>query len=575
MFRALLRFPLLVLLWCYAAAPAMAHALPLPGTAVRYWIDTSGTAGPDQAAALPPTAWQALQQHSFSLPAGALWLQLRLPALPADIPHVLLLDSSAFTDRASLFQRRDGAWSAQHAGDHIAVSQWSRPDRSPVFALDSAAGSHEVLLRLENRPAPLSVQLRLVTADTLQQSRAWTLLLVGGYLGFGLLVMFIGGVHARLYRDRAFVAYLVYVASMLGFQAAFTGIGGFFFWPQSAVWNNAAPPVFMLWLTASGIWFVREVCRLQRHRPGLDRFVIGWSVFGLLYPALYLAWHSVTAYALLNLYGLLSVLLSIGLCIWAWRQGERYAGWIALGFLPVHLSYPFPALRAAGILPDSWATQYAVLIGSAIEIPLLLFILHQRAKRSSDNRARLRAINSSDPLTGLTITPVLNLRLRDAIRRSRRYGQHCGLLLVELTNHADLRLRLGREAADRALVVAAARLTRVVRDVDTVCRVTDTRFAVLVEGPLRHEQLRLLAQHMVAKGLEPGSLLPDDTSLRFRLATTLLPADRATAAEEEESQEARRALDRLQRALDEPVEDARRPVLHLARETVPPPAADA
>ena len=56
------------------------------------------------------------------------------------------------------------------------------------------------------------------------------------------------------------------------------------------------------------------------------------------------------------------------------------------------------------------------------------------------------------------------------------------------------------------------------------------RFAVLIEGPCRPEQLRLLAQHIVAKGLEPGSLLPDDTSLRFRLATTLLPGERAVAA---------------------------------------------
>ncbi len=523
MSRALLRLFPIVAFWCLVAT-ASAQPLPSTGQEVRYWIDATGTATAEQVAALPASERPLLQQRSFALPTGALWLIVNLPDLPADTPHVVLLDSSAFTDRASLYQWRAGAWVGQHAGDHIPVAQWSRPDRSPVFALDSTTGPREVLLRLENRPAPLSAQLQVLPADALQQSRAWTLLLVGGYLGFGLLVMFIGGVHARLYRDRAFVAYLVYVGSMLGFQAAFTGIGGFFFWPHSAAWNSAAPSVFMLWLTASGIWFVREVSRLGRHSRWLDRCVLAWCGFGLLYPPLYLAWQSATAYALLNLYGLLSVLLSIGLCVWTWRRGERYAGWIALGFLPVHLSYPFPALRAAGLLPDSWASQYAVLIGSAIEIPLLLFILHQRAKRSSENRARLRALDSSDPLTGLTVPPVLNLRLRDAIRRARRYDHHCGLLVVELANHADLRLRLGREAADRGLVVAAARLTRVVRDVDTVCRITDTRFAVLVEGPLRHEQLRLLAQHMVAKGLEPGSLLPEDTSLRFRLAPPCCPA---------------------------------------------------
>lgn len=570
MYRALFRHLLTVCLCCLAAT-ASAQTLNPTGEPVRYWIDAEGTATADQVAARPPADWQPLRQRTFKLPSGALWLQLRLSNLPDDTPHVLLMDSSAFTDRASLYQLRGGVWVGQHAGDHIPVAQWSHPDRSPVFALDNADGPRELLLRLENRPAPLSVQWRVLPAGELQQSRAWTLLLVGGYLGFGLLVMFLGWVHARLYRDRSFIAYLLYVGSMLGFQAAFTGIGGFFFWPQSAAWNNAAPPVFMLWLTASGIWFVREVIHLSRHSPRLDRLVLAWCAFGLIYPAVYIAWHSTAAYTLLNLYGLLSVLLSIALCLWAWRKGERYAGWIALGFLPVHLGYPFPALRAAGVLPDSWAAQYAVLIGSAIEIPLLLFILHQRAKRSSENRARLRAIDSSDPLTGLTVTPVLNLRLRDAIRRARRYNHSCGLLVVELANHADLRLRLGREAADRALVVAAARLTRVVRDVDTVCRVSDTRFAVLVEGPVPQEQLRLLAQHMVAKGLEPASMLPEDTSLRFRLATTLLPADRPAAAEEEERLEARRALDRLQRALDEPGEDNRRPVIHLPREQASDP----
>lgn len=522
---------------------------------VRHWIDASGGLSIDEVALRPAGGFEVMERYrSFQLDRGALWLRVELPPRDAGRRWFLMLSAAAFTNRATLFAPNpSGGWAVQQAGDHLPVSGWDHPDQTPVFAVDPQA-TGPIWLRLENRPAPLSPRLVLLDERQLQEKRQWTFLMVGGYLGFGMLVLFLGWVHARLYADRAFVAYCCYVASMLGFQAAFTGVGGLFFWPGQAAWNDAAPAVFMLWLTASGIWFVREVCMVSRHHRGVDRFVLAWSVFGLLFPAVYLLLLNRPAFIVLNLYGLLSVLLSFGLCIWTWRRGETYAGWMALGFLPVHLTYPFPALRSAGMLPDSWATQYAVLMGSAIEIPLLLYILHRRAKEFSENRARLRAIESTDPLTGLTISPVLMLRLRDALRRSRRYAHRCGLVLVDVSNHADIVSREGREAGDRALVVAASRLSAVVRDVDTVSRIAETRFAVLVEGP---EDLKLLGQHIVAKGLERVPLLPADLALRFRLVSAALP-DEADGPVDDV-----RLVERLHHALDRLVEDQRRVVLHL------------
>jgi hypothetical protein len=59
------------------------------------------------------------------------------------------------------------------------------------------------------------------------------------------------------------------------------------------------------------------------------------------------------------------------------------------------------------------------------------------------------------------------------LRRARRTRLGCAVLAVDLSNyHADILFQQhGREAADRALVLAAARLIRgVARDVDTVSR---------------------------------------------------------------------------------------------------------
>ena len=533
----------------------------------RFWIDTTGQASVDDVVASPERFEDMAHDRSFSLgPSAALWIQVRPAALDPARRWYLLLTASAFTNQAHLYARDStGAWVVQRSGDHLPVASWDHPDQTPVFAVD-AAQAGPLWLRIVNSPTPTSPRLHLLTEEQLQSKRYITFLLIGGYLGFGLLVLFLGWVHARLYGDRAFVAYCFYVACMLGFQASYTGVAGLFFWPHWAAWNDMAPAFFMLWLTGSGIWFVREACAVSRYHRGLDRWVVAWSLFGLLYPFVYATLMNEPAFKLLNLYGLLSVLLSISLCVWTWRKGESYAGWLLLGFLPVHLGYPFPALRSAGILPDSWATQYAVLIGSAIEIPLLLYILHRRAKDFSENRTRLRAMESTDPLTGLTITPVLSLRLRDALKRARRARHQCGLMLVELANHAEIVAREGREAGDRALVVGASRLASVVRDVDTVCRISDTRFAVLIEGPLKPDLLKLVAQHVVAKGLERVPTLPNDLSLRFRLVSAAPPeADDEVGDAPDE-----RLLERLHRALDRLGEEPRKVVLHLpARQQAP------
>lgn len=560
-------------LWVWLALlslPALAMQVPGEGDVTlqtRFWIDDTGLAAADEVAGHADRFEDMAHDRSFELgPAAALWIRIRPEALDPGKRWYLLLTASAFNNEVSLHARGpNGAWVVQRAGDHLPVAQWDHPDQTPVFAVDPAQAG-PLWLRIVNSPTPTSPRLQLLTEENLQTKRYTTFLFIGGYLGFGLLVLFLGWVHARLYADRAFVAYCFYVACMLGFQASYTGIAGLFFWPHWAAWNDMAPAFFMLWLTASGIWFVREACAVSRHHRGIDRFVVAWSVFGLLFPFVYVSWLSPAVFKLLNLYGLLSVLMSISLCVWTWRKGETYAGWLALGFLPVHLGYPFPALRSAGVLPDSWATQYAVLIGSAIEIPLLLYILHRRAKDFSENHARLRAMESTDPLTGLTIMPVLKLRLRDALKRARRGKHQCGLMLVDLSNHTEIVAREGREAGDRALVVAAARLASVVRDVDTVCRVSDTRFAVLIEGPVKTDLLKLVAQHVVAKGLERVPALPNDLSLRFRLVSAAPPEadDEGNDAPDEH------LLARLHRALDRLGGEPRKVVMHLpARQQAP------
>ena len=145
-----------------ATGAVLAQAAPVPGEgditlSTRFWIDTSGSAGVDEAVGRPSSDWAPMERfRSFQLGESALWIRIEPGALDAGRRWYLLLTASAFTNRVSLFSRgRDGQWTEQRSGDHLPVAQWDHPDQTPVFAVDPQGGE-AVWLRILNSPTPTS-----------------------------------------------------------------------------------------------------------------------------------------------------------------------------------------------------------------------------------------------------------------------------------------------------------------------------------------------------------------------------------------------------------------------------------
>lgn len=517
----------LVLLCCAAAAwagRAPPQTIDLAGRA-SVWLDASAAA----TVAMARDAGQRGEMRPYRdgeshvLGHGALWLRLDLPALDPRQRWFLQVEFNAL-DHVEFHPSADAGAVVQEAGDRLPLSRWAVPDRMPVFELAQAGSPQPVWLRVTNRPVPVGPRLLIVNEAELQAQRLTTSVMLGAYMGIGLLVLVLGLMSANLYRDRAFALYAVYVGCMLGLQLAYTGLGGVMVWPESAGWNNLAPSVFTAWSCATSIWFVREVVSVRRHSRGLARGLMAWAAFGMLLPLAYAALQNLAVLWVLHGYMAISLVLAMGVCVWAWRRGEKYALWVMGGFLPVIAMLPFPALRNIGLLPASFLTQYSLLIGSAVEIPLLLYVMHRRARELNENRARLGALESTDPLTGLVAEQVFDFRLRDAMRRAGRYGFPCGVMMVELANHADLAGAGGTQAADRALVRAAAQLVQLARDIDTVVRLGPARFGLLLEGPQSTRRLGALATRILARGLmvdrQAGRASP---VLSYRVVTLLAP----------------------------------------------------
>ena len=134
-------------------------------------------------------------------------------------------------------------------------------------------------------------------------------------------------------------------------------------------------------------------------------------------------------------------------------------------------------------------------------------------KRALEQQVRQQAF--FDPLTRLPNRHLLNDRIAQALVACRR-GQHFGALMVlDLDNFKPLNDRHGHLAGDHLLQAVAARLTRTVRESDTVARFGGDEFVVLLPTLSQNaaeslQQAMTVAQKILACLAEPYPLCPKE-----------------------------------------------------------------
>ena len=88
----------------------------------------------------------------------------------------------------------------------------------------------------------------------------------------------------------------------------------------------------------------------------------------------------------------------------------------------------------------------------------------------------------SDPLTGLPNRALLDDRIEQAFRRSRRSGEPFTLIVIDLDGFKDVNDVRGHRAGDTVLKTLARRFEAIIRETDTVARVGGDEFVVLSMG---------------------------------------------------------------------------------------------
>jgi two-component system, sensor histidine kinase LadS len=177
------------------------------------------------------------------------------------------------------------------------------------------------------------------------------------------------------------------------------------------------------------------------------------------------------------------------------------------------------------------SSQYLVVASLTVEVPLLLVALFIRSRDRHSAQVREQALSSHDGLTGLLAPHLFTDRLRQVVTRFRRNGENAAVMYIELVNHARIREVFGPAVAEQSILRSVIKLHRLLRDVDTVSRVGEARFAVILEGASGRSSVTERATRLIAAGLMPLPGLKPDVTLQFHIAALLL-SERPLEAEE-------------------------------------------
>jgi diguanylate cyclase (GGDEF)-like protein len=528
------------------------------------WIDSRGTATLEQVLQAAPSPFQASRPGLiYSLGReGNLWLHYRLMRGRDDRNGWLMALPMPALDSVTLYQQdARGQWLGQTAGDTMAVATWPQPGRYPHFRLDLPRGQvRDVYVRVKHLTAA-DFPVQLISESAYDQRIQVEYLGLG--LTFGALMLLIATclAHSLVYRDRVYAWYALYaLVTMLG-VTAYTGVAAHLLWPDFGALGDAPQGCLAILAAAAALLFVRNLTGISARHPVIDEVAYWAGLAGIVLAAVYPVLDKPVGLMALAVYVAATSLTNIWIASAGWRRGDIVGAWVLVAYLPFALAVGMAVMRLFGWLPVSFGTQYAVVVATALQVPLLLVALNIRSRERHGAEIREQALSSQDALTGLLAPHLFHDRLRQVVARHKRDKENAAVVFIDLVNYPRIKDYYGSAVAEQSLLRSVIKLRRLLRDVDTVSRIGEARFGLILEGVTSRIAVTDRAARLIAAGLMPLKGLKPDVTLQFHIGAVLL---------DERTSEAPELVEALDGLLGSMSARTRRPIRFLEPEVTQP-----
>jgi signal transduction histidine kinase len=389
---------ILVMGWSSVAWPALPSAILVenPGQAslsshIEYLEDKEGTLTIHEVATSSEFTDAGEDTPNFGFTDSVYWFRFSITNNTKQ-STLLLEQGYIHIDYISLFSRgKEGELQEQQSGDMLPFKNRARPYRTITFEITVEPGETKDFFVRTQTSSSTQLPLKVYTEATFSQVSERETAALSAYYGI-ILVMIVFNLFLWMsLRDKTYLSYVGYLVFYLIAQLILNGNALRYLFPESPYLNSVALPFSMIMGILFAYRFTREFMTLGNLLPKTSRIII-YIEYILLAVGIISIW---TPYALIikpaTLVTILGPITFLILGIACVRKGYPPAKTYLIAWSTFLIGLIIFAFRALGILPSNAFTEFAIQVGSALEVTLLSLALADRIHVVKNQEARTQA----------------------------------------------------------------------------------------------------------------------------------------------------------------------------------------
>lgn len=362
---------------------------------------------------------------NFGFTSDTYWFYTRIKNVSHGDSNWILEGLYPIMDEIEVYLlHQNGDLFQQKAGDSVLFYERAKSHYNANFSLDLPESHYvDVFLRAQTSGS-MQMPLVLLSEDQFNENSHHNQMVFGLYYGMLFSMLLYNLLIYLSIRDVNYLYYVAYIASYGLFQFSLNGLAYEYLWPESPWWNNRSTSVLTAFGMFSILMFSRSFLQLRVHASLLNKVLLGLMFYFLviLIISLIIPYKYVIPLATLGaFFTAISIMLSGVIC---WRKRFKPARYFMISWLALLIGILLYTLKTFNLVPASLLTEYAIQVGSALEVMFLSFALADRMRLlAAENQLIQSQANTMLKVEVAKRTAELQYRTEEAIS-ARAEAEH-------------------------------------------------------------------------------------------------------------------------------------------------------